>query len=669
MPTYQIKAPDGNTYRIDGPEGATDDQIKERVMQQHPMAGKLERVGQGLMDPIYGVAQIGARMTEEGFSADPEAAEADRQQRIQTVDTSVKEREKEIQSKRPPSERGSTDWLRLGGSLPTTMALTAPTLALGGIPGAIIGGTAGAVIQPTTDTENFGTEKAKNAVEGGVTGGLLGAAGKGIGYGVSKLGEYLAREYPENVMTQAVQKILKRMGQDEKAGGPTAQQALDLINEADKTGKPMTLADVGGENVRALAGNVARQPGEGRNVATQFLNTRDQGAPARLGADINRYVHGGQSMERTTQAMLEARSAAGRPAWDAVRQMQGVWSPRLKQFIDDPALRAGMARGYEIERLESLAEGRPFNPTQMGIDLDAQGNIKIVAAPNMRVLHMGKMGLDAMIADERNEITGRLSQRGVALDRVRRAYLQEIDSLDQNGIYRNARAMWEGPSASMDAMRAGRAAFTSTPEEISAEIGAMSPANQEFYRLGVADALRERLLKTGFSGNDANAIMKNPWMRQQLRPIMRSDADFDAFVNSVTAESKMFGTKAETLGNSATARRLAEDESSENALSAHGMHLAGQVAKLDAPGAIRTAIRMWRDRQDAKGNPKLNEQIARILFQTPIDESSELGQRLTGQFTGPAGVNRLSGVASGIQQGAAALAPGAGSALANPAGP
>lgn len=36
MPTYEIRAPDGNTYRIDGPAGATDDQVREQVLKQHP---------------------------------------------------------------------------------------------------------------------------------------------------------------------------------------------------------------------------------------------------------------------------------------------------------------------------------------------------------------------------------------------------------------------------------------------------------------------------------------------------------------------------------------------------------------------------------------------------------------------------------------------------------
>lgn len=674
MPTFELEK-SGKTYEVDAPDQAAAlaalPQIESgAIAKAKPEVGKLERLGQGFMDPVFGAAQIGARMTQEGEGVGALVtggdADKEREARTSQIDTQVKKREADIQAKRPAADRGSTDWLRLGGSIPSTAALTAPAMLVGGIPGAIAGGAAGAIIQPTTDTEHFVKEKAESGVIGGVAGGVIGAGAKAAGAGVQALGSYLAREYPENVMTAAVQKVLKRMGQDEAGGGPTATQAIDLINEASSAGKPMALADVGGENVQALAGNVARQPGESRNVARGFLEGRDAGAGPRLQADLDRYVQGGPGMHQTTQAMLEARSEAGRPIWNEVREMQGVWSPRLNEFIQDPSLRAGMARGYEIERLESLAEGRPFNPTQMGVDLDAQGNIQMVAAPNMRVLHMGKMGLDAMIADERNEITGRLSQRGVALDRVRRAYVQEIDDLDRSGTYRDARAMWEGPSSSMDAMRAGRAAFTSSPEEIAHEIGAMTPANQEFYRLGVADSIRERLMKTGFSGDDAKAIIKNPWMREQLRPIFRSEGDFDAFVTSVTREGQMFRTREGALGGSQTAKRFAEDTSTENSMAAEGMHMGEQVATGKWLSAVKTAVRMWRDKQDRAGNPRLNEQVARILFQTPIEPEGELAQRLTGRFTGPQETNHLAPTADVIGQSSRILAPGAGSALAQP---
>jgi hypothetical protein len=679
MTDFTFTSPKGQKYTVKGPEGATEAQAFQILQQsgqleeQPAPAGKMERIGQGLMDPVYGAAQIGARMTEPGeeiggaiLGDEPIRAEQKAKQ-LKTVDTAVQEREKGIQAKRPPEQRGTTDWLRLGGSVPTTMALAPPVL--GGIPGAVAAGAMSAAIQPEPDTENFGKHKAADVAIGGGIGGVAGLVAKPISYGVSALGKYIAREYPDSVVDSAVRKILKRMGQDEKAGGPTAQGALDLINAAGDAGKPMTLADVGGENVKALAGNVSRQQGESRNVAQQFLTNRDTDAGQRIESDIARYIHGGETMHRTTEALIEGRSAAARPLWDEVRQMQGVWSPRLQEFIQDPSLRAGMARGYEIERLESLAENRPFDPTQMGIDLDADGNVLVRQTPNMRVLHMGKMGLDAMIAEERNEITGRLSQRGVALDRVRRAYLAEIDGLDQSGTYRNARNAWEGPSASMDAVRAGRAAFSSSPAEIAAEFNALSPANQEFYRVGIADNIREKLMKTGVSGDEAKSIIKNRWMRDQMRPIFRSDADFNGFVDAVTKEGQMFSTKTETLGGPQTAKRLAEDTSNENTMFAHGAHFAEQTATGKWLSAARTAVRMWRDRQDKGGNAAVNEQVARILFQTPIDEGSEIGQRLTGKYAGPPPRNPLGGVATGVELSTGPLSVGAGSALGQPGAP
>src|SRR6185436_16559523 len=36
MTTYSIQAPDGKTYRIEGPPGATDDQVKAQVVKQNP---------------------------------------------------------------------------------------------------------------------------------------------------------------------------------------------------------------------------------------------------------------------------------------------------------------------------------------------------------------------------------------------------------------------------------------------------------------------------------------------------------------------------------------------------------------------------------------------------------------------------------------------------------
>lgn len=40
MTKYSMSAPDGNTYQIDGPVGASDDQVRAQILQQHPDAEK-----------------------------------------------------------------------------------------------------------------------------------------------------------------------------------------------------------------------------------------------------------------------------------------------------------------------------------------------------------------------------------------------------------------------------------------------------------------------------------------------------------------------------------------------------------------------------------------------------------------------------------------------------
>lgn len=42
MPTYEIRAPNGKTYRIDGPAGATDAQVRAEVLRQFPDAGSAQ---------------------------------------------------------------------------------------------------------------------------------------------------------------------------------------------------------------------------------------------------------------------------------------------------------------------------------------------------------------------------------------------------------------------------------------------------------------------------------------------------------------------------------------------------------------------------------------------------------------------------------------------------
>jgi len=50
MPTYRIQAPDGNSYQIEGPAGASDEQVRAEVLKQHPTAGAPAKASTGTTD-------------------------------------------------------------------------------------------------------------------------------------------------------------------------------------------------------------------------------------------------------------------------------------------------------------------------------------------------------------------------------------------------------------------------------------------------------------------------------------------------------------------------------------------------------------------------------------------------------------------------------------------
>ena len=423
-------------------------------------------------------------------------------------------------------------------------------------------------------------------------------------------------------------------------GGSTAPLETQLRNSLQATtGVKGQISQQIAQIERDSPGALAARGAAGSEIRARYLQLHEQ----LKGAEADRVA--------TMKAFEQARADG------ALNAPGAVWSPRIQQFLDDPIFKGGIARGLKIQRVESLAEGKPFNPTEYAIvGLDEKGGPVVGGVPNMRLLDAAKKGLDAIIQDERNPITGKLTEYGRAVDMARRAFLQQID--EANPTYKAARAAFSGPSRSLQVLDEGHAIFNTPPDEIAATFAKLSPNDKEFYRLGVADVLRERIAKTGFGGNEARAIIKNAWTREQLRPIFRSDEEFNRFTDAVMAEHTMAETTARTLKGSQTAERLAEDNSPDN----RAIHSAASLARNMATGnwlhAIANGYRLKRD-LGMRSNPELNTEIARILFSPNLPPTGQAGMRLLGTFPGPATRNMLARPAQAIQQAGPLFAPGA----------
>lgn len=80
MPTYSIKAPNGKTYTIDGPPGASDTDVQAEVMRQFPEAAG-EASQTGTVDPNDGLVTVESAPPEISFPAGTNAQHATEQVR------------------------------------------------------------------------------------------------------------------------------------------------------------------------------------------------------------------------------------------------------------------------------------------------------------------------------------------------------------------------------------------------------------------------------------------------------------------------------------------------------------------------------------------------------------------------------------------------------------
>lgn len=206
-----------------------------------------------------------------------------------------------------------------------------------------------------------------------------------------------------------------------------------------------------------------------------------------------------------------------------------VWSPRVQQFLDDPIAKQGLKQGLAVQRLEALAEGRPFDPTELAIKgADEAGNPIVGAVPNMRTLDAVKRGLDNILDGYRDGVTGKLNldQYGRAVDQVRRAFVSELDNL--NPDYAAARQAFAGPSQLMDAARLGQRFASRDPEVTTQMLNGMTDSEKDAFRTGALNSVKGMI-----NSDTARAAGKFDATKAQFLDRLQStfpDADsFNAF--------------------------------------------------------------------------------------------------------------------------------------------
>ncbi len=414
---------------------------------------------------------------------------------------------------------GAEQAARFIGAAPGMMSAAGRSGAIGAATGAVSGAAGAAPNLPAM---------ANGAAHGAAVGGGLGlvsipasagaqAIGRGLQGMAGNVGRMAGFVAPEQVATQRLAAALQ------KDLSSTGHSPIDLqASHANWAGNSTpTLADVGGENTRALM-RTAASSGPARQT---MVNYRDQ-----VGADLqpnaiyltSKLTPGeDRSGDQIAEALTQARAAAAAKQYQQPYNVQVDSAPLIPALEGDAGRRAlaaalresdAMRLTPQVQELAALktAANPPPAPTSMmvnGVDTplasmppnlrsaltDASGALQGALPPTVSLgsLDRVKIALNAMGQDA--QAAGRNGEAGGYFSRA-----QELDDslASQSPDYAAARDNYAGASRQIDAVGTGGSilkALGNRPEDYGAALQNMSPGETWAAQNGARSALTDAI--------------------------------------------------------------------------------------------------------------------------------------------------------------------------------
>lgn len=652
--------------------------VPEKTEPKKPGTSVASRFARGVKDPLVGLGQLEAHGAEAVTRAVGATKAADAiEGYIKPRDTAIAKDEAEYQMARRDAAGGKDpgwDLARTAGDIASpvnyvplgtvsklgeaaVLAKRAEPVIKGLVRSvarqAATTGTGGAVIaalNPVTGGD-FWDDKTKQAAIGFGAGTVAPPVFTGASKALIKAGSatvaplvrYMAGiKGPNAALSAAEQEIMRRLGQGTAGGGPTAQDMLDMASRTPD--KPLTLMDVGSQPVNALAGRVYRSGGEAKQKIGDALVGRVNAQGQRLEGDVGKGLSG-QKAYSTTQAMMQSRGNAAAPLYkDAYAANPSMASPFLDRVLETPAGKDALSRARVkmqndltkmgtpdkelAEQMREAGQDVPKGGVSPGLSLRTWDYIKRAYGDMETEANRAGRADDARIfKDRRREITSALDDLDVT------AKAGPNSTKAAGGLYKQARAAYSGPSQSMEALEFGQNALkpSTSIDENAARFKELNTNDQEFARIGLAQSLREMIGKKDVGTNAARTLAKNPAIQQRIRPFFRSDADYQKFINSATAEDNMFHASQRTMGGSQTAERLEEDNDLRSSAMRHaaeaGIHLSGG----NVIGAGTSLMKALSD-YSRSPNPEFAGELSNLLTE-PLNHPGSRGMDLLRHFS------------------------------------
>lgn len=435
---------------------------------------------------------------------------------------------------------------KLGSLLPAAADIPGAALAsrlMGTTAGrGVTAGAAGGGLSGFGEGEGGFSQRMGDAATGAGVGAIAGPA---LAVGANMAGKVGAKALDvaglRNPQTAADRQLLRALERD-------GVSVDDLAARAGAAQEPAMLPDLAGRNTTNLAAVAANTPGASMEAADAAVQARRAGTPDRMAAATDQAFGGGagDDVAQATDALRTRRSTEAAPLYERARNIELTPEEygRVAPFVQDPIGQQAMARGLRVVELEHLAQGRPFNPAEYGVQRGEGGALVPIdgATPNMRLMDAVKRGFDDIVEGFRDPTSGRLNldEYGRAVNSARASYRDQLAEMFHP--YRRALEAWSGPSQSLDAVGRGRNALTMDRDTLQQTFSALPPGDQEFFRLGMGRAVADSASDPATASGKARRFLEDRQMQARLDTAIPDPAQREAFTAALQREVDMAAT-------------------------------------------------------------------------------------------------------------------------------